>query len=78
MSKRNVKKKYNRILEISEDHKQITLPDSRYYRRNGKYYPSFISEVSSIFDSSKGINILGFHRSSILQDGFEINEKCAS
>ncbi len=45
---------------------------------NGKYYPSFISEVSSIFDSSKGINILGFHRSSILQDGFEINEKCAS
>jgi hypothetical protein len=40
MSKRNVKKKYNRILEISEDAKQITLPDSRYYRRNGKYYPS--------------------------------------
>ena len=40
MSKRNIKKKYNRILEISEDAKQITLPDSRYYRRNGKYYPS--------------------------------------
>ena len=40
MKKRNVKKKYNRILEISEDAKQITLPDSRYYRRNGKYYPS--------------------------------------
>ena len=40
MSKRNVKKSYDRILEISEDAKQITMPDSRYYRRNGKYYPS--------------------------------------
>jgi len=38
--KSNVKKKYNRILEISEDSKQITLPDSRYYKRNGEYYPS--------------------------------------
>ena len=35
-----IKKKYNRILEISKDHKQITLPDSRYYRRNGEFYPS--------------------------------------
>lgn len=35
-----IKHSYNRILEISDDHKQITLPDSRYYRRNGMYYPS--------------------------------------
>ena len=35
-----IKKSYTRILEISDDHKQITLPDSRYYRRNGEYYPS--------------------------------------
>jgi len=35
-----IKHSYNRILEISDDSKQITLPDSRYYRRNGKYYPS--------------------------------------
>ena len=35
-----IQKSYNRILEISDDHKQITLPDSRYYRRNGEYYPS--------------------------------------
>ena len=35
-----IKHSYNRILEISDDHKQITLPDSRYYRRNGNYYPS--------------------------------------
>ena len=35
-----IKKSYNRILEVSDDHKQITLPDSRYYRRNGEYYPS--------------------------------------
>ena len=40
MKKSNVKKKYNRILEVSKDAKQITLPDSRYYRRNGEYYPS--------------------------------------
>ncbi len=35
-----VKHSYKRILEISDDHKQITLPDSRYYRRNSDYYPS--------------------------------------
>lgn len=40
MSKKTIKKSYNRILEISEDAQQITLPDSRYYRRNGEYYPS--------------------------------------
>ena len=40
MSKKNIKKSYDRILEISEDAKQITMPDSRYYRRNGDYYPS--------------------------------------
>lgn len=34
------KKHYQRILQISDDAKQITLPDSRYYLRNGKYYPS--------------------------------------
>ena len=46
MKKRNIKKSYNRILEISEDAKQITLPDARYYRRNGKYYPSIIYVLS--------------------------------
>lgn len=35
-----MKKPYKRILEISSDHKKITMPDSRYYRRNGEYYPS--------------------------------------
>jgi hypothetical protein len=38
--KKSLKKSYNRILEISADAQQITLPDSRYYRRNGNYYPS--------------------------------------
>ena len=42
MSKKNIKRSYNRILEISEDAKQITMPDSRYYRRNGEYYPSLV------------------------------------
>jgi hypothetical protein len=31
-----IKKQYQRILQISEDAKRITLPDSRYYRRNGE------------------------------------------
>jgi len=38
--KKNIKKSYNRILEISADSKQITMPDSRYYQRNGDFYPS--------------------------------------
>ena len=42
-----IKKSYNRILEISDDHKQITLPDSRYYRRNGEYYPSITYVLNS-------------------------------
>jgi len=52
MSKKNIKKSYNRILEISADAKQITLPDSRYYRRNGKYYPS-ITYVLSCYPKGK-------------------------
>ena len=36
-------KKYKRILELSEDALQITTLDSRFYRRNGKYYPSITS-----------------------------------
>ena len=42
-----IKHSYNRILEISDDHKQVTLPDSRYYRRNGEYYPSVTYVLSS-------------------------------
>ena len=52
MKKPNIKKSYNRILEISDDAKQITLPDSRYYRRNGKYYPS-ITYVLSYYPKGK-------------------------
>jgi hypothetical protein len=52
MSKRNIKQSYNRILEVSEDAKQITMPDSRYYRRNGKYYPS-ITYVLSAYPKGK-------------------------
>ena len=52
MKKRNVKKKYNRILEISDDAKQITLPDSRYYRRNNEYYPS-VTYVLSYYPKGK-------------------------
>jgi len=47
-----IKKKYKRILEISKDAKQITLPDSRYYRRNGEYYPS-ITYVLIVYPKGK-------------------------
>ena len=40
MSKKLIKQPYKRVLEVSKDAKQITLPDSRYYQRNGEYYPS--------------------------------------
>lgn len=52
MKKSLIKRSYDRILEISEDHRQITLPDSRYYRRNGKYYPS-ITYILSSFPKGK-------------------------
>lgn len=52
MSKKNIKHSYDRILEISEDSQQITMPDSRYYRRNGKYYPS-ITYVLSAYPKGK-------------------------
>ena len=52
MKKRNIKKSYDRILEISDDAQQITLPDSRYYRRNGKYYPS-VTYVLSYYPKGK-------------------------
>ena len=38
---------YERILKISDDHQQITLPDSRFYQRNGEYYPSITHVLSS-------------------------------
>jgi hypothetical protein len=40
MKKKVIKTSYNRILKVSDDAKQITMPDSRYYQRNGDYYPS--------------------------------------
>ena len=47
-----MKKSYDRILQISDDHKQITLPDSRFYRRNGDYYPS-VTHVLSYYPKGK-------------------------
>lgn len=42
-----MKHSYKRLLQISDDHKQITLPDSRFYKRNGKYYPSITYVLNS-------------------------------
>ena len=48
MSKKIVlKNSYKRILEVSDDAKQITMPDSRYYQRNGEYYPSITYVLGS-------------------------------
>ena len=52
MSQKTIKHSYNRILEISEDARQITLPDSRYYLRNGEYYPS-VTYVLSYYPKGK-------------------------
>ena len=35
--------KIKRIVEYTEDNKQINVLDSRFYRRDGKYYPSVTS-----------------------------------
>jgi len=42
-----IKKSYQRLLEISDDYQQVTMPDSRYYRRNGNYYPSITHVLGS-------------------------------
>jgi hypothetical protein len=47
-----IKHQFNRILEISDDFQQVTLPDSRYYKRNGNYYPS-ITHVLSYYPKGK-------------------------
>tara|TARA_R110001632_G_scaffold29067_2_gene77271 strand:+ start:1325 stop:2095 length:771 start_codon:yes stop_codon:yes gene_type:complete len=47
MKSKIIKTSYNRILKVSEDSQQITLPDSRYYRRNGEYYPSITYVLGS-------------------------------
>ena len=49
---KQIKKQFGRILEISDDHKQITLPDGRYYQRNGEYYTS-VTYVLSHYPKGK-------------------------
>ncbi len=52
MNKKQFKNSYNRILKVSEDAQQITLPDARYYKRNGEFYPS-VTYVLSYFPKGK-------------------------
>ena len=83
MSKRNIKKSYNRILEISEDAKQITMPDSRYYRRNGNYYPS-LTYVLGAYPKGKyfedWLKKVGYSADYIVkkaaEDGTAVHELC--
>ena len=83
MSKRNVKRSYNRILEISEDAQQITMPDSRYYRRNGEYYPS-ITYVLGTYPKGKyfedWLKKVGYSADHIVRkaadQGTEVHEMC--
>lgn len=79
----SLKNSYDRILKISDDHKQITLPDSRYYRRNGKYYPS-ITYVLSYFPKGKffedWLKKVGYSSEYIVRkasnDGTQTHELC--
>ena len=83
MSKRNVKRSYNRILEISKDAKQITMPDSRYYRRNGEYYPS-ITYVLGTYPKGKyfedWLKKVGYSADHIVRkaadEGTQVHEMC--
>jgi len=83
MKKRNIKKSYDRILEISEDAQQITLPDSRYYRRNGKYYPS-VTYVLGYYPKGKffenWLKQVGFASDYIVkkaaEEGTQVHELC--
>jgi ATP-dependent exoDNAse (exonuclease V) beta subunit len=49
---KQIKKQFGSVFEISDDHKQITLPDGRYYQRNGEYYPS-VTYVLSHYPKGK-------------------------
>jgi len=81
MAKRNIKYSYNRILEISEDFKKVTLPDSRYYLRNGEYYPS-VTYVLNWYPKGihyeKWLKQVGFASEYIVkkaqEDGTEVHE----
>jgi len=83
MKKRNIKKSYDRILEISDDAQQITLPDSRYYRRNGKYYPS-VTYVLGYYPKGKHfenwLKQVGFASDHIVkkaaEEGTQVHELC--
>jgi len=44
--------KIKRIVEYSEDNKQINVLDQRFYRRDGKYYPS-VSSILNYFPKNK-------------------------
>ena len=81
----NIKKSYNRILQISDDAKQITLPDSRYYQRNGEYYPS-ITYVLSYYPKGKHfedwLKRVGYNADYIVQkageEGTQVHEMIES
>jgi hypothetical protein len=78
-----IKHSHNRILEISDDYKQITLPDSRYYRRNGKYYPS-VTYVLNIYPKGKffedWLKKVGYASEHIVkraaEEGTQVHELC--
>ena len=80
-----IKHSYDRILEISDDHKQITLPDSRYYKRNGEYYPS-VTYVLGYYPKGKyfedWLKKVGYSAEFIVkkaaEEGTQVHELCES
>ena len=46
--------KIKRIVEYSNDNKQVNVLDQRFYRRDGKYYPS-VSSILNYFPKNHEI-----------------------
>ena len=44
--------KIKRIVEYSADNKQVNVLDQRFYRRDGKYYPSITSILNLALSTS--------------------------
>lgn len=51
-SSKLLSKQINRIIEYSKDSEQVNILDQRFYKRNGKYYPS-VSSILSYYPKGK-------------------------
>jgi hypothetical protein len=83
MKKSQLKHSYGRVLEVSEDMQQITLPDQRFYKRNGLYYPS-ITTILQCYPRGphfeNWLKQVGFASNHIVkkaaEEGTQVHEMC--